>query len=92
MNNLHNRKYTVKFIITGLKSILKLVKLQSFVVKCPNGCKYCLFLYYARKIDTFLYRGINFLDVIPKCTKFATLQAYIFWYFTTFRRRTLQLY
>ena len=48
-----------KFITTALKSILKLVKLQSLVVKrCKmwkmqvcEDCKFCIFLYYARKVD-----------------------------------------
>ena len=49
-----------KFITTALKSILKLVKLQSLVAKrCKmwkmyacEDCKFCIFLYYAWKIDT----------------------------------------
>ena len=49
-----------KFITTALKSILKLVKLQSLVAKCCKMrkiypckvCEFCILLYYARKIDT----------------------------------------
>ena len=49
-----------KFITTALKSILKLVKLQSLVAKCCKMrkispckvCKFCTLLYYVRKIDT----------------------------------------
>ena len=49
-----------KFITTALKSILKLVELQSLVAKCCKMkkiepckvCEFCILLYYARKIDT----------------------------------------
>ena len=57
-----------KFITTALKSILKLVKLQSLVAKrCKmwkmytcEDCKFCIFLYYARKIDTNIEKRYQF--------------------------------
>ena len=56
-----------KFITTALKSILKLVKLQSLVTKrCKmwkmyacEDCKFCIFLYYARKIDTDIEKTVS---------------------------------
>ena len=56
-----------KFIITALKSILKLVKLQCLVAKrCKmwkmyacEDCKFCIFLYYARKIDTNIEKTVS---------------------------------
>ena len=51
-----------KLITTALKSILKLVKLQSLVAKrCKmwKDCKFCIFLYYARKIDTNIEKTVS---------------------------------
>ena len=56
-----------KFITTALKSILKLVKLQSLVAKrykmwimyACEDCKFCIFLYYARKIDTNIEKTVS---------------------------------
>ena len=55
----------VKFIITALKSIPKLVKLQSLPAKCGKMWKYkpvkfanFLYLNYQRKIDTFFLRAV----------------------------------
>ena len=56
-----------KFITTALKSILKLVKLKSLVAKrCKmwkmqafEDCKFCIFLYYARKIDTNIEKTVS---------------------------------
>ena len=56
-----------KFITTALKSILKLVKLQSLVAKrCKmwkmyacEDCKFCIFLYSARKIDTDIEKTVS---------------------------------
>ena len=57
----------VKFIITVLKSVLKLVKLQSLVAKyCKMQklqackiCKFCILLYYARKTDTTIEKTVS---------------------------------
>ena len=53
-----------KFITTALKSILKLVKLKSLVAKrwkmyACEDCKFCIFLYYARKIDTNIEKTVS---------------------------------
>ena len=56
-----------KFITTALKSILKLVKLKSLVAKrCKmwkmlacEDCKFCIFLYYAWKIDTNIEKTVS---------------------------------
>ena len=56
-----------KFITTALKSILQLVKLQSLISKhCKmwkmyacEDCKFCIFLYYARKIDTNIEKMVS---------------------------------
>ena len=57
----------VKFVITAWKTILKLVKLQSFVEKCCKMWKiqaweiyeFCILLYYARKIDTIFSKVVS---------------------------------
>ena len=57
----------VKFITTALKSVLKLVKLQSLVAKyCKmqklQACKirqFCILLYYARKTDTNIEKTVS---------------------------------
>ena len=54
----------VKFITTALKSIVKLVKLQSLVAKCCKmqkiqPCKFCILLYYARKLDTTIEKTVS---------------------------------
>ena len=57
----------VKFVITAWKTILKLVKLQSFVAKCCKMWKiqaceiyeFCILLYYARKIDTIFEKVVS---------------------------------
>ena len=56
-----------KFITTALKIILKLVKLKSLVAKrCKmwklqayEDCKFCIFLYYAQKIDTNIEKTVS---------------------------------
>ena len=70
------KKFEVgKFITTALKSILKLIKLQSLVVKCCKNEENIalqrlrilyILLYYALKIDTVfsMHVGINFPCVI----------------------------
>ena len=63
-----------KFIITAFKSIQKLVKLQSLVAKrCKmwkmyacEDCKFCIFLYYARKIDTNIDKTVSIQKEIAK--------------------------
>ena len=57
----------VKFITTALKSVLKLVKLQSLVAKCCKMqkiqtykiCKFCVLLHYARKTDTTIEKTVS---------------------------------
>ena len=82
-------------ITTALKSILKLVKLQSLVAKCCEMrkiwpckvCEFCILLYYAWKIDTVFSRNLRKID-----TKFANFAGLYFSHFTTFRDQTLQFH
>ena len=77
----------VKFITTALKSVLKLVKLQSLVAKCCKMqkiqvCKirkFCILLYYARKTDTTIEKTVSiFRPKYKSIQNLQTLQGHIF--------------
>ena len=86
----------VKFIATALKSVLKLVKLQSLVAKCCKmqkiqACKIANFVYFCitrGKLIPLLRKRYQFS---PRNTKVYKIGSY-FSHFTTFRNQTLQFY